>query len=530
MFFLKPNIEKLELKRDVEGLNKALFYQKDFKIRHDACVALGKIGDQRSVEPLVSALKDIHAGVRLQAIHALGNIADAQATNPLIEILENDDPELRVAAAEALGKISDLRAVSALVKKLANAHPAVRDAASAALASIGQPAVEPLLAGLEESRKYSERSVRWAYVEALYIDDPRALQTMIALLKDDDPIVRLKAVRAVGKYLRQQSVEHLLPLLQDKDRNVRKAAAETLQDFHEPRLVEAFIAALQDDNNDVQKLAAKALGRLGDSRAIEPLKALLDHWDSELEQTAAEALDMLGFSPGQDYISAQYWIARQDWDSVVSLGAVAIEPLIQAFDKGAVIGPAASKAISKLGAMAVEPLIAASQNRDDGFSFSARRYAADALGEIGDPRAIDHLTALLLDKDEYEKVRAAAATALGKVGKNNKKVVKILTNCLVDQAFEFKNAAVQALEAIGWQPGQDIAAARYWVEKCDWDKCVALGPVAVEPLIDALEDNPIFVRHGALNALEKLMQKGALDAKAKKRLLSVAKNQLKGSY
>lgn len=53
MFLFEPNIEKLEAKKDVKGLIKALKYNKrgeDFSIRKDAVIALGKTGDMRAVE------------------------------------------------------------------------------------------------------------------------------------------------------------------------------------------------------------------------------------------------------------------------------------------------------------------------------------------------------------------------------------------------------------------------------------------------------------------------------------------------
>ena len=43
-----------------------------------------------------------------------------------------------------------------------------------------------------------------------------------------------------------------------------------------------------------------------------------------------------------------------------------------------------------------------------------RRYAAEALGEIGDQRAVDPLIAAPTDTNEY--VRSNAARGLGKIG------------------------------------------------------------------------------------------------------------------
>jgi HEAT repeat protein len=46
--FGAPNVQKLSAKRDVQGLIKALGYEKDEQIRHAAALALGQIGDPRA--------------------------------------------------------------------------------------------------------------------------------------------------------------------------------------------------------------------------------------------------------------------------------------------------------------------------------------------------------------------------------------------------------------------------------------------------------------------------------------------------
>ena len=47
--FGPPNVDKLEANGDVPGLIKALGYEKDSGVRHDAARALGKTDDTRAV-------------------------------------------------------------------------------------------------------------------------------------------------------------------------------------------------------------------------------------------------------------------------------------------------------------------------------------------------------------------------------------------------------------------------------------------------------------------------------------------------
>jgi len=70
--------------------------------------------------------------------------------------------------------------------------------------------------------------------------------------------------------------------------------------------------------------------------------------------------------------------------------------------------------LPELGEPAVEPLIEALKYKDWYEDWYVREEAAEALGKIGDIRAVKPLIEAL--KDEYRYVRLKAAKALGKIG------------------------------------------------------------------------------------------------------------------
>jgi len=159
--FGPPDVNKLKAKQNVNGLIKALNYQKDWMVRKAAAEALGEIKDSRAVEPLSAALKDSNEWVRWHAAEALGKIG-ASAVEPLIVALKDRDQK--------------------------NAHRAVAEA----LGRIGTPAVEPLIVALKDR----DQNVRCAAAEALgKIKDARAVEPLIAALKDTD--VRARAAGAL---------------------------------------------------------------------------------------------------------------------------------------------------------------------------------------------------------------------------------------------------------------------------------------------------------------------------------------------
>ena len=124
----------------------------------------------------------------------------------------------------------------------------------------------------------------------------------------------------------------------------------------------------------------------------------------------------------------------------------------------------------------VERLIANLKDND----WLVRREAAEALGKLGDKRAVTPLIACLTDADS--SVRFNVVEALGKLG--DKQAVEPLIACLKDEDERIRRAAAEALGKLG-------------------DKR------AVEPLIAALPDWPIKDTIGT--ALKQLDGKPATD-------------------
>ena len=104
--------------------------------------------------------------------------------------------------------------------------------------------------------------------------------------------------------------------------------------------------------------------------------------DSEVRQTVAEALEKI-WQPENDNEKAWYLVGKQAWSDSVMLGKPAIDPLIYVL-------------------------------RDRRSQNWFEEKAAEALGRIGDKRAVDSLIYSL--KDGYPEVRYNATEALGRIG------------------------------------------------------------------------------------------------------------------
>jgi hypothetical protein len=79
----------------------------NYKVRVQAALVLGKLGDARAVKPLIRALDDQNRTVRGIAASALGQIGDAAGVDPLRDLLRHEtDSFVKGQAEKALAALS----------------------------------------------------------------------------------------------------------------------------------------------------------------------------------------------------------------------------------------------------------------------------------------------------------------------------------------------------------------------------------------------------------------------------------------
>lgn len=119
--------------RKIEYLLGNLSTTMPTEVRKEAVIALGRMKVHRSVEPLIALVgrSDEASEVKARAIEALGLIGDDQAVAPLMEIAVNKTDFHRVDAARALGRFREERVAKFLagMVKDTKAELSVRSAA-----------------------------------------------------------------------------------------------------------------------------------------------------------------------------------------------------------------------------------------------------------------------------------------------------------------------------------------------------------------------------------------------------------------
>ena len=289
----------------------AALHDEEYLVGESAAAALATLGPV-AVEPLLTAYKDSNSAVRRAIATALEktgvpNEPSMQAwmaimqndwtkaiqlgdlaIEPLIIALKDDDHRVRRAAAETLGQIAQIgaiRAIEPLCHALRDRKVDVRKTIADVLVTIGQPAVDCLVATLND--------LEWQ--------------------------ARESAASVLGQIGDQWSIGPLCDAMHDPDGRVAEAAAEALDAIGLPEdpEVEAWHAVAKKDwpravglgtnafeplcialNNpvpDVRWAATRALGQIGDPRGVGPLRTMMRDDEAYVRDAASDALAKLGY-------------------------------------------------------------------------------------------------------------------------------------------------------------------------------------------------------------------------------------------
>lgn len=309
--FGKPKIEKMKSRGDIQGLIKALGYQKDKdskEIRCAAVKALGELKDAQAVTPLtMTLLNDEHPHVRECAAQALGKLGDVRAVEALITTLEKkiERDYVRCAAAEALGALGDTRAVEPLVSVL-NVWE-ISQTAAKALERLGwQPKQD------ESAVRYWLAKEEWQKCAAL---GQVAIETLIAVLKRSAEIGAFaQSMLSLNLFSGCPDFGFFGQMEGMKCMEMREAAAKVLVEIGAPA-IPPLLAALEDESVWMRMTIAWVLGEMRDARAVEPLANLLRNKDLLQDK------DCSCECPQQAVLEALIKIGTPSIEALTALGA-----------------------------------------------------------------------------------------------------------------------------------------------------------------------------------------------------------------
>ncbi len=271
-----------------------------------------------------------------------------------------------------------------LVRQLQEASK--RERAGDELLRLGEEAAPALIEALQTG----DRDLLPHYQSVLARMGIAATPALTHSLLNDHPLIRGRVAEVLARTKDPQAVPALLSALGGEYYTVRSRAAQALGAIGAPESLQPLLEALHDQELEVRIAAVRAVGRFKRRETFDNMAdLLLEDAQIEARQAAAEALGATGDAQAIPYLMIAlrdpfWWYEREQ----------AADALLQA--------------IAGLGAMTVEPLLEA-LNDDE---MAVRRFAAQLLGRIKDPRALKPLGMRLYDT-HFEVGRAAAESLAG---------------------------------------------------------------------------------------------------------------------
>ena len=120
------------------------------------------------------------------------------------------------------------------------------------------------------------------------------MEADVKSLRDEDPVVRKKALDALAESDDNSAILHLgKALVNDQDDDVRASAAEALGSLRDERALVPLVQALRDSNPQVREGAVNGLCQIGGENVMQALKGCLSDKDEALRKIAADALKRL---------------------------------------------------------------------------------------------------------------------------------------------------------------------------------------------------------------------------------------------
>ena len=367
----------------------------DGQVRSHALAALSRLGPlaEPAVPELIKALDHQDAQVRYRAAIALRQVGPA-AVPALMQSLQNGSVIGQTGAARALAGIgpAGLTAVNSLINALANSEADFRDEAGRALATFGTESIERLMTALPDADASGRAGILLVF-ERVGPDANSAVPDILAAVEDEDPLVRLRAARALAYVA--PGHEKLIPilgtLLADEHDEVSHTAGELFLLVGAQEAVVRQLAGVVE-TGDLRTVirAADLLRRMGMKAdfAVVPLtNAIVRFAELDLDALLPQALGAMGQSAVSGVLSQ---LSQQECSETVCRQFVVALTIV---------GREASSALT--GALEAQ-------------SSQVRSVAALALGNLGESAqpALPQLMELLRDGNEV--VRARAAEALGR--------------------------------------------------------------------------------------------------------------------
>jgi HEAT repeat protein len=344
------------------GLINLLQLDDNAGARNSSIEVFIKLG-ARAAGFLVEAFDTPDVDVRKFIIDILGQLGDRKSLSLLTGALNDEDENVRAAAVEYLGTMKEPSVVDALIEILREGDLWTAYPAADALGRIGDRRAVPALLGALDNKPLREPALRALGM----IADESSADKIVALVEDGSKAVKHEALRALEMLFRNGVSEDIL--------------VDAIKGRFGESAFDILLGHTKSSRPEIRVSAILFLGLLKEEKALLPL----------LELSTEEEYS-------EDVRKALVYMGRERPDILMPLFSTE-----DAYHKRFICDVA-----SEVAAPLYYDILERFLGDEDGH---VRTAAAFGLSNIGDPKAVDKIKALL--QDPYVDVQEAALKALG---------------------------------------------------------------------------------------------------------------------
>lgn len=263
------------------NLDKAAAYlvDGDPEVRRAAVKAVVEMGSQRSLDPLIRALKDPDGEVQIRAIDGIVNFyfpgyaergMSSKVRSGRVPSSEYGDENTQVIDPDMTVRDEIVNSLGALVTSAS--YTAGRSAAARALGMLrGKQAASALLAGLQSR----DDGIMLECLAALRkLEDLGNGPRVVFLVRDLSPKIQQSAIRTTGLLRTREAVPELRRVLEGgPNKDIRREVYLALGRIADPSTRNILVAGLEDRDEEVRAGSAEGLGRIGDQSDIARLES-----------------------------------------------------------------------------------------------------------------------------------------------------------------------------------------------------------------------------------------------------------------
>jgi HEAT repeat protein len=311
--------------------------------------------DRDSALPLLDELKqELNDDDVIRNLEILNELSGIPNFDQLHPFLNHENPEIRFLTLRLLSR-SQAQVISPWwILGTMDSHPPIQKISQELLLNICRndaSAADEIRWAMREKMQSESAVERANALEFLIqLDGESAFNLLFQALKDEDAIVRKKAISLMSTGYHHEFQKFLIAAIADEDSGVREMAAKALSSYSAAEVTEALFASSSDDDlwvriasfeslskleaenavdlfekqfekeNPIGKTALiKALGNFRTRKSREIILKALNSDDPEIRKTACEALGIFNES---DIVFRLFTLMQKDSDWTVRAAAI----------------------------------------------------------------------------------------------------------------------------------------------------------------------------------------------------------------